>query len=371
MLAYFTFNCLPDGIYKSQVIDVLQFYKENKVDNTYLITFFPRQNFFEHRKLIKSYPVKSIVIPLFPGLRVYKFYMFVYALINLFLKPKILICRGPMAGYIALKYKKNGQKIIYDGRSATKAEVEEYETFKGKLGEEVVEMEKIAVLEADRRISVTNALIDYWKEHFNYNSNEHIVIPCLSEKNDNIILLKDVFFEGEIDEPILAYAGSTAPWQSFPLMIEKIDNYLGKSRAKVLLLTKEHELITNLEEKHPKRVKRIYVKTEEVINYLSLADYGLLIRNFNQTNYVSSPVKYAEYLSAGLNIIMTDSIKDYADFTIKHQCGFVLSEQEFINKKLTKLTNEDKQRNCELHSNYLIKEAHKENYLKLIRFDGE
>ena len=57
---------------------------------------------------------------------------------------------------------------------------------------------------------------------------------------------------------------------------------------------------------------------------LAGADYGFLLRKDDPVNKVSSPTKFAEYISAGLNIIMTDCIGDFSDYAFINQMGIVL-----------------------------------------------
>ena len=84
----------------------------------------------------------------------------------------------------------NFRKVVYDGRAAVKAEVEEYDVTGGNklLGLDFIEAEKEAVLKSDFRIAVSNKLVEYWNAEFNYSSNNHVVIPCtltsFSKAND-------------------------------------------------------------------------------------------------------------------------------------------------------------------------------------------
>ena len=76
-------------------------------------------------------------------------------------------------------------------------------------------------------------------------------------------------------------------------------------------------------------------------------DYGLIIRDESITNQVSSPVKFAEYLYAGLKIIISSNIGDYSKFVLDNDCGF-LDNQCKMNLK--KVTNRQKKFNSELAS---------------------
>ena len=72
--------------------------------------------------------------------------------------------------------------------------------------------------------------------------------------------------------------------------------------------------IENLKRQYPGRMIQIWSAEQDVTSYLKLADYGLLIRENTVTNSVASPVKFAEYLNAGLNVIISPVLKDFTEF---------------------------------------------------------
>lgn len=62
----------------------------------------------------------------------------------------------------------------------------------------------------------------------------------------------------------------------------------------------------------------------EVPAYLAAADAGLLIRESSPVNRVASPVKFAEYLSCALPVIVSDAVGDYSDLVQREGLGAVL-----------------------------------------------
>jgi hypothetical protein len=62
-----------------------------------------------------------------------------------------------------------------------------------------------------------------------------------------------------------------------------------------------------------------------VNKYLCASDYGILLRENSITNQVASPVKFAEYLSAGLKILISENLGDYSEFVTKNKCGTIIS----------------------------------------------
>jgi hypothetical protein len=186
-----------------------------------------------------------------------------------------IICRGPLACALALG---NFKKVVYDGRAAVKAEVEEYDVTGGnkQLGDDFIEAERKSVIETDFRIAVSHKLVDYWKREFNYQSTQHVVIPC-TLTSASTTLSKNLV---NIDDAIMVvYSGSTSGWQSFDKVVELLEDLLlRQENIEVLFLTKEAPEIEKLIERHPERVKRKFVAHNEVQSELEKCDYG----NFNQ-----------------------------------------------------------------------------------------
>ena len=67
----------------------------------------------------------------------------------------------------------------------------------------------------------------------------------------------------------------------------------------------------------------------QVPDYLSAADYGLLLREENVTNGVASPVKFAEYLSCGLQILISANLGDFSGMVAEDSLGYVITELNY------------------------------------------
>ncbi len=67
--------------------------------------------------------------------------------------------------------------------------------------------------------------------------------------------------------------------------------------------------------------------------YYRLCDYGLLLREKSITNKVASPVKFAEYLYAGLRVLISPEIGDYSEMVSYYNLGHVVNSA----KELTSL----------------------------------
>jgi hypothetical protein len=97
-----------------------------------------------------------------------------------------------------------------------------------------------------------------------------------------------------------------------------------------------------------------------------IADYGILIREQSVTNQVASPVKFAEYLACGLQVLISEGIGDFTDFVKQQNCGKIFNE----NIKIEPIPFTQKAKNHQLALQYFVKEAstNKAAYQKLLYF---
>jgi glycosyltransferase involved in cell wall biosynthesis len=229
-------------------------------------------------------------------------------------------------------------------------------------------LEKDALMHSHFRIAVSEKLVEYWKEKYNYVSNLHVIIPCTISGKKEVgsgqpedVRTKLGIKENEI---LLVYSGSASGWQSLNLLEDYLSAALKKnSFLKILLLTKPPSGI-NLKDKFQDRVIYLWVEPEKVSEYLTASDYGLLIRESSVTNSVCSPVKFAEYLAAGLPVIISENIGDFSIFVKDNNCGFIASEIKW--ESLKRPSSEEKSRIQEVAELHFSKEVYKEFYALLI-----
>jgi len=330
---YFTFNDSYSGVYQSQVIDVVKLYKNLGI-KIRLIALLSARNYLKDRKAIKKQLPDSIVYPAFPKLKNWEKNKI---LLNLLTKRESqIICRGIFATSIALLNRKKFSKIIYDGRGAVKAEQKEYGVYSGTgIENDIARLEKNAVLKADFKIAVTHQLVNWWEADFAYIPGKEVVIPCTV--SDDFLLKKD---KKKIDEIrnelginktniVIVYAGSLAGWQSLEHLKLVIEMALAQNQAvKVLFLSRQHQIIDELINAHSGRVFQRFVSPQDVVSYLDLADYGLLLREKSITNRVASPVKCAEYLSRGLKVLISPEIGDYSELIVESEQGSLVAFED-------------------------------------------
>lgn len=373
VILYITYNDLPSGIFSSQVIDVVAFIRKDLGADIRLVSFISVRNFFKNRIRIKKEDNKAIVLPMFPGVHRWKKNIFLLKAIVGIKKPRVIIGRSVLATQLAMfaKSGNKGIKLIYDGRGAIAAEWKEYNVVSSVvLRNEIDQLEGECVQASDFRIAVSNKLVKHWKDTLNYNSNNHVIIPCTLNAIYQNVKITDLAIRamrkkvGFSDEDIvLVYSGSAAGWQSFGLMHTFLKNIFSKNHLiKLLLLSDKNEDIVLLEQEFPNRIICTKLPPNNVPEYLMLSDYGLLIREESVTNRVASPVKFAEYLACGLKVIISENLGDFSEFVIKYQCGQLFNSNENILKPT--ITEKMKTRNLAL--DYFNKSKYYKAYKTII-----
>lgn len=377
MILYLTLGDNYSGIYKSQVIDVVSFLKSNFDIKIRLIAFISIRVYKSNRKKIKQYLPDAIILPMFPKLTNWKWNSLLLILMCLLFRPVKIIARGPIATFLALfckKYKLT-KTIVLDCRGVVAAEWNEYNVIKNIVMEQKIKMiESYSIINSDFRIAVSNKLVEYWRQEYGFISDEYVVIPCtLNQSFLNVDISTNQIIEARFkmgfttEQIVLIYSGSTAGWQSFNILSDYIRSVFEKQNNCVLFfLGQENKDIEKLNEQFPDRVKNKYVNPEEVMNYLIGADYGLLIRENSITNQVASPVKFAEYLVCGLNVIISEGLGDYSKFVTEMNCGFIYNKQKILNS----ISLEEKNINKTLALKFFSKENNIDNYKKVIDFNN-
>ena len=375
------------GIYSSQVIDVCDYLNKKYNAKIRILAFLSIKEllYTDAKKRLKQLSPNAIVLPAFPKLRYFQLTAILLFFVGLFTRERIAICRNVFCTIIALKIKKLKllRKVVLDGRSALAAEIEEYNVFPVEfIRNNIRKFEAKAVLNSDFRIAVSNQLINYWKSNYGYSQNKHVVIPCtldtkyfndfnktIEENKLNSIKKELGINENDI---ILVYSGSTAPWQSFQLF-EKIicPIMVNQNEIKILFLSKENEDNLRLKNKYKDRVIIKWLEHKDVLNYLTICDYGILLREQSITNKVASPTKFAEYLFASLPVLISENLGDFSEFVNKNNCGIILSEKnEQTFSKIRKADELLKIKCHELSMAYFQKDTkcNQISYAKLISF---
>ena len=375
-MIYLTYNDQPSGVFSSQVNDVCNYLNKTLDAHIKLVAIISLHNFSDNRKKIRKEVPGAIVLPALPKARYWQFSCLVFALICLITGERYIISRNVLATKIALFAKKCGlaKKVCLDGRGAIAAEWNEYDVVAhDEMKRSIASWEKVAVNNADFRIAVSEELVKWWKEAYGYAASNHVVIPCTLQSSFQLetcfpekisSLRKDAGFSDE--DIILVYSGSTSGWQSFSSLETILGNILAISKNyKLIFLSKSDESIEKMKLQYPGQVSNQWLSHDKVQSLLNMCDYGVLYREQSITNKVAAPTKFAEYLSAGLPVLISEGIGDYSAFVKTHDCGFILQENSSITPVKTDAATRSKM--ITLVLNYYTKSANLSQYEKLIQ----
>ena len=372
MIYFITYSEKYSGIYSSQVIDVCNKFQKLSNQKVILISLVSLKIFYKERIKIKKHYTNSIVIPMFPKIQFWKLNIISLIPIFIFKQNNILISRNAISTNLGFYLKKLElvKRVVFDARAAEFEQFKEYKIIDNKsFVENFYDIEKKAVIRSDLRIVVSDKLIKFWNNKFNYNDKNHLIIP--STLNSLHLSKSKIFSRKKIglsdSDIIFVYSGSSSEWQSFTKMFHFVEKFLLKNKKyKFLILSKETTKINEMIKKFPDQIFIKWFHPNEVISFLKICDYGLIIREESITNQVSSPVKFAEYLYAGLKIIISANIGDYSKFVIDNDCGFIDSQCKM---NLEKVTKNEKKFNSELALiNYSKNSPNIENkYKKLLK----
>lgn len=375
-MIYLTYGDQPSGVYSSQVIDVCNYLNQKAGANIKLVSFISLHNFNANKARIKSEFSNAVVLPMIPRMSWWWFNSIIFSFYMLLSRKKNIVTRNVIACNMALDARKRGvaKKVCFDGRGAIAAEWHEYNVVNiPSFKEGIKKWENRAVNDADYRIAVSQKLVEYWQREYNYTGSNHVIIPCTLNSNFKPILPEGKEIEtirNELgfknNDVVLVYSGSTAGWQSFGLLKDFLEKALEKDNVKVLFLSEGDKNIDALKAKFQGRVQNKFLKHKDVLTYLSACDYGILLRENTVTNQVASPTKFAEYLSAGLKVLISENIGDYTAFTRENNCGEVLTDR--ANIKLEKISAVERNRMIKLITDNFTKDANLPSYHKLITY---
>ncbi|MEM9022925.1 MAG: hypothetical protein AAGB22_04240 [Bacteroidota bacterium] len=379
---YLTYNAPSSGIFKSQVIDVVELWQREFHCPVRLVAFISIRGFWSARQRIQKELPGSIVVPSFPRNRYWRVNIVTLLLLALIYRPKSIMARAVYAADLALMVRKLGltKRVCYDGRTAYAAEVQEYDVLSDpKLAARAPDLERAVVLHSDFRLTVADRIVDYWREQYGLAGEDHVVVPCTLSRSFQVLTIEAIkAFRTKVREQlgfadadiVLVYSGSASGWQSFGLLRTLLEKALALDpRIKVLLLTKTDEQIQELIDRHPGRIVARWVKHHEVQGNLAAGDYGIIFRENTVTNRMTAPTKFAEYLATGLNVIVSQNLA-ITPLVADWQIGQTVHNETFEGLSLSAVDAAQKQRALDIATDYYHKDAPVilEKYRKLLSF---
>ena len=229
-------------------------------------------------------------------------------------------------------------------------------------------IEYLALLISHKNIFVSTEMKSYLERKTKRAFTHSVIVPCISEFSyDGSAKEKDSF----------VYIGGMSAWQRVDIMLQMFNEILKlKPHAHLYIATLEkdkahQEVKKHLESSNIKSVTVLSINNrEEIPHFLSTKEYGFLIREDIVVNNVSSPIKLAEYLSCGVNLIISDAVSSYASIVEEESAGIKISSNDNIIKKLQSFTP-NSSASLAVYKKYFSKEAHLSNYKQLLSNNQE
>ena len=127
---------------------------------------------------------------------------------------------------------------------------------------------------------------------------------------------------------VLAYAGGVSRYQQIPQMLRAWSALSAERDVKFLLLTNDTPSPdgTLPDEKlmPPGTIVRRGLGRAGVAAHLMASDIGFMLREAHPLNSVASPVKFAEYLAAGLAVVTSPGLGDVSELVVENDLGVLV-----------------------------------------------
>jgi len=265
--------------------------------------------------------------------------------------PTVIHARGSVATAWALRFKEEIQsavRVVFDCRGDEPAEAvasaggdptrhENWSDALRRLHTAAMDQEANAC-SSDAIICVSNVLASRLIERHCVPRSKIVVVPCCVDSKIGLDGIREEARErfGLTDRFVVVYLGSLE-WYQLPhecLRIFKLIKSVRKD-AYFLAITTDAEgmkAVVNASGVGAGDHTITSLAGDEVPFALKAGDVGLLLRAPHPVNEVASPVKFAEYLAAGLPVILTPRIGDYSELLVKHNLGVCLFS-EFTDEK--------------------------------------
>ncbi|RLS36157.1 MAG: hypothetical protein DWH79_00070 [Planctomycetota bacterium] len=372
MILYLTHNDSPSGVYWGQVTDVVRFLNSIDGPPVRLVALVSGRTYRSSRRQIRDHCRDAWVIPQAPSISRWWANAATLAGVCAWTRPSGIICRGPFAADLALGMRRRRltKRVCFDGRGAYAAETEEFLAPGNEPWMQTVKrLEHDAIHSSDFRLAVSRALVEYWRSHYDYAGEAQVIIPCtVSVPTDQSMASSTVQSAPAVAlrGPRLVFSGGAAGWQSLgslqPLLLNLLET---QPNLSVLFLSRPDSGIAALAQRYPGRVDSRWVTVDKVHGELSGCDVGVMVRDDAVTNRVASPVKFAEYLSAGLRILISDHLGDYSDLVRRHELGWVCTPGQSL-PRITTVDSKERDRLRAFAASHLTKEAHRASYQRVV-----
>lgn len=189
-------------------------------------------------------------------------------------------------------------------------------------------LEKLALKISDSHVFVSDYMVSFYKEKYNFKSMNYTIVPCSSDlKYTGIEKIRNSF----------CYIGGLSKWQKIEEALKIYSDIQNKlDNSEFHLITRDIEQAKVIIDKYENIKSKIKIYSldnrKEIEETLSKMEFGFLLREDVPVNNVSSPIKLAEYLSCDVNVIISDSIYSYASYIKDYKAGIVVDKNFNLNQ---------------------------------------
>lgn len=191
-------------------------------------------------------------------------------------------------------------------------------------------MEKKIAAASIANVAISSTALKY----LNVTRNEKInmVIPCginfdpysISYEERTAIRNK----MGIEDKFVILYSGSLSPWNDYEMMASLLQNLKTVADNFIfLILSKEDKNTIQdfMDQMGLKQTEYLHLSLShnEIQKYTAAADLALLIRKRSIVNEISSPMKFGEYIGAGVPVLISPGIGDASGEVLANHLGQV------------------------------------------------
>lgn len=258
-------------------------------------------------------------------------------------EPAILHCRGLTAAQIGLtvRTRRPGVRVVFDCRGVAGPEALYAGGFPSEDGAPVEMVavarnldtqQKAAAKASDGVIVVSHAMRELALRSWGVPTGRVAVTPCCAEVDESALRERDGTRDrlGVKDRFVVVYCGSITPYQMVEESVDLFREILTmRPDATFLGITPSVTLLTELLRARgvpSEKFQIISAPHSEVPKLLAAGDLAVLLRERSLVNAVASPVKFAEYLAAGIPVVLTEGIGDYSDLVRSNGVGCVLPD---------------------------------------------
>jgi glycosyltransferase involved in cell wall biosynthesis len=253
----------------------------------------------------------------------------------------LLHCRGPEATLQAAHAVRGRApaRVLFDARGATSHEAVLRLEIQGMADQRAIDrafangalLDRRAADAADAIVAVSDPLLRALAEQFGSIEKPTGVMPCCVDRT-----LYSPTARAEVrgalgvedGELVLVHVSTEARWEAFDHVIALFRAVRALGRARLLFVTTlAPDVVTaSLPSGDPLR-RDVVVRAlppEDVASHLSAADIGLLLRRSHATHRLASPIKFSEYLGAGLVVAVSDGIGTTGDLVRERDLGVLV-----------------------------------------------